>query len=342
MPANLTPQYQKAEDEYRHAHSAQERVEILERMLKLIPKHKGTEKLQADLKTKLKETRADLQQEQSAPKVTRSVRIPRQGAGTVVIIGGPNSGKSRLLAELTNAEPEVADYPFTTREPLPGMMRWEDVSVQLIDTPPITEAHMEPYVLGMVRSADAVLLCFDGSSDDAPEQAAEVIEQFTNRKTRLSTFTGFDDDDFSIAHVNTMLVVTRGDDADVDERLAFLREIVASRPAALDGRKTAEFDLPVVSVSLDEVASVEALRQAIYDSLHVIRVYSKKPGKPVEYVDPFTIRSGGTVEDFALKVHRDIAEGLKFAKVWGDSAHDGQSVGRDHKLADRDMVELHV
>ena len=342
MPANLTPQYQKAEEEYRHAQSAQERVEILERMLQLIPKHKGTEKLQADLKTKLKETRTDVQQEASAPKTSRSVRIPRQGAGTVVVIGAPNSGKSRLLAELTNADPDVADYPFTTREPLPGMMRWEDVSVQLIDTPPITAAHWEPYVLGMVRSADAVLLCFDGSSDDSPEQTVEVLHQFTSRKTRLSTFTGFDDEDFSIAHINTRLVVTRSDDADAAERVAFFREIISSDPAALNSQGAAGFDVPVDYVSLDQPDSVESLRHVIYDLLDVIRVYSKKPGKPAEYVDPFTIRAGGTVEDLALKVHRDLAEGLKFAKVSGASTHDAQTVGRDHILTDRDMVELHM
>ena len=336
MPANLTPQYQKAEEEYRRAQSAEERVECLERMLKLIPKHKGTEKLQADLKTKLKETRADVQTETSAPKSARSFRIPRQGAGTVVLLGAPNSGKSRIVAELTNAEPEVADYPFTTREPLPGMMPWEDVTVQLIDTPPITASHMEPYVLGMVRGADGVLLCFDGSSDDAPEQTVEVIEQLSSRKTRLSTYTGFDEEDFSVVHVKTQLVVTRGDDPDAAERLAFFREILASTPAATLG------EVMTHHVRLDDPDAVNELRGAVYASLGVVRIYTKKPGKPAEYVDPFTIPSGGTVDDLALRVHRDVAEGLKFAKVWGESAHDGQSVGREHVLADGDMVELHV
>ena len=301
MPANLTPQYQKAEEEYRRAQSAEERVDCLERMLKLIPKHKGTEKLQADLKTKLKETRADVQTEKSAPKSARSFRIPRQGAGTVVLIGAPNSGKSRIVAELTNAEPEVADYPFTTREPLPGMMPWEDASVQLIDTPPITESHMEPYVLGMVRGADGVLLCFDGSSDEAPEQTAEVIEQLASRKTRLSTFSGFDEDDFSVVHVKTQLIVTRGDDPDVAERLEFFREILAGTGEA------SPIGLPELMVRLDQPGSLEELRQSIYESLGVIRVYTKKPGKPAEYVDPFTIPAGGTIDDLALKVHRDIA-----------------------------------
>jgi len=329
MPANLTPQYSKAEEAYRKAQTAQERVECLEQMLTLIPKHKGTEKLQADLKTRLKETREEVQIEKSAPKTAKSYRIPRQGAGTVIVIGAPNSGKSRVLQELTNAQPEVAPYPFTTREPLPGMMTWEDVSVQLIDTPPITEHHIEPYLTGFVRSADAVLLCFDGSSDDAPEQTATVIEQFRSRKTQLDVASRFDEEDLSIVHVRTLLVVTRSDDPDAATRLEFLRELTP-------------VPFQIVAAELDREASVAALRRAVYDALDVIRAYTKKPGKPADYADPYTIPRGGTVEDLALKVHQDLAASLKYAKIWAPDGAGGNTVGRDHVLADRDLVELHA
>ena len=174
-----------------------------------------------------------------------------------------------------------------------------------------------------------MLLCFDGSSDDAPEQTVHVLDQLTNRKTRLSSCTGFDEEDFSVIHVKTLLVITRSNDADVGERIAFFKEM---QP---------DFDVPTLNVRLDDPQSIEDLRNAIYNALGVIRIYTKKPGKPADYVDPFTIPTGGTIEDLAFKVHRDLAETLKFAKVWGESAHDGQSVGREHVLADRDMVELH-
>jgi predicted GTPase len=251
MPANLTPQYSKAEEAYRKAQTPQERVECLEQMLQLIPKHKGTEKLQADLKTRLKEAREESQEEKQAAKPGKSYRIPRQGAGTVVVIGGPNAGKSRVLAELTNAHPEVAPYPFTTREPQPGMMPWEDATVQLIDTPPITDHHIEPYLTGFVRGADLVLLCLDGSSDDAPEQTAAVYEQLRSRKTLLDARSGFDEEDYAIVHVRTFLVVTRGDDPDVSTRLELFRELVAT-------------PLETHVVSLDRPESVAALRDAIY------------------------------------------------------------------------------
>jgi len=329
MPANLTPQYSKAEEEYRRAQTPQEQVACLEKMLVLIPKHKGTEKLQADLKTRLKEAREELEAEKKAPKKGKSYKIPRQGAGQVILLGAPNAGKSRVLAELTNATPEVAPYPFTTREPLPGMMPWEDVKVQLIDTPPITDSHFESYLPGMVRSADAVLLCFDGSSDDAPDETAEVVKQFRDRKTILSTQTGFDEDDMSIVHVRTLLVVTRGNDPDCGDRLDYFREQVST-------------PFEEVRVDLENREDVEALRTKIYSALGLIRVYTKAPGKPASYEDPFTLPIGGTVEDLAAKVHRDLAEKLKFAKVWGTSAHDGQSVGRDHVLFDKDLVELHA
>ena len=328
MPANLTPQYQKAEEEYRKAQTPEEQAECLQTMLALMPKHKGTEKLQADLKTRLKEAKSEMASAKKAPKKSRSHRIPRQGAGQVVVIGAPNSGKSRILAELTNAHPEVANYPFTTREPLPGMMPWEDASVQLIDTPPVSESHIEPYLTSTVRAADAALLVLDGSSDDGPDESAEVIEQLRSRKTLLADQTGFDDDDFSIVRMKTLLVVTHGDDPDCDDRLDYFREMVAT-------------EFLTQTVELDRSDSVEELRNRIYGMLGVIRVYTKRPGKPADFKDPFTIAEGGTVEDLAYKVHRDLAKSLNFAKVWGTSAFDGQSVGREHQLADRDVVELH-
>lgn len=329
MPANLTHQYLKAEEEYRRAQSPEEQVACLEQMLQQIPKHKGTEHLQADLKTRLKEARADLQSEKASGKKGLSYRIPRQGAGTVVVLGGPNAGKSSVLAELTNATPDVAPYPFTTREPFPAMMPCHGVLVQLIDTPPVTDAHFEPYINSFTRTADLVLLCMDGSSDDAPEDTAAVISHLESRKTLLAETTGFDDNDFSRLCIKTRLVVTRGDDPDVGTRLDFLRDMTPRR-------------LPVVFVEFDRPDSAELLRDAIYESLQVVRVYTKAPGTAGVYEEPFTVPIGGTVEDLARQVHRDLAEKLKFARIWGTGVHDGQPVGREHVLHDGDMLELHT
>ncbi len=329
MAANLTLQYYKAEEAYRRAQSPTEQVRCLETMLQLIPKHKGTDHLQADLKTRLKETRAELQREKSAPKGGLHYRIPRQGAGTVIVLGAPNSGKSRLVAELTKAEPEVAPYPFTTREPLPAMMPWKDVLVQLVDTPPVSDGHFPPYLVSYARTADLVLLCFDGSSDDAPEETCVVQQQLASRKTVLAAATGFVDGDLSNLRVKTRLVVTHADDVECATRLDFWKEMTPQ-------------SLPVLRAEFDDADSVEQLRDAIYQSLDVIRVYTKAPGKPAVYEEPYALPKDGTVEDLAERVHHDLSEQLKFARVWGEGVHDGQSVGRDHVLHDGDMVELHT
>ncbi len=329
MPANLTPQYQKAEEAYRRAQTLEEKIACLEEMLAVIPKHKGTEKLQAEIKTRLKEARNELRQEKKAGRKTRGYRFPRQGAGQVVLVGAPNAGKSRILAELTRAEPVVADYPFSTTEPMPGMMPWKDVAVQLIDTPPVIEGHIEPYLVGLVRSADEVLLCMDGSSDDAPEQTAQVVDELAKRKTLLAPDTAFAENDFSVLSIKTLLVVTRASDPDCDVRVELFRELTGA-------------EYPVVKVELDDEESREQLRDTIYRSLDVIRVYTKRPGKPPDYDAPFTLPRGSTVEDLALQIHRDLAANLKFARVWGANVHDGQTVGRDHELHDEDLIELHA
>ncbi|HEY3964303.1 MAG TPA: GTPase [Planctomycetaceae bacterium] len=329
MAVNATPQYKKAEEEYRRAQSAPEQVACLEKMLVLLPKHKASEKMQSDLKTRLKDARAELAAEKAAPKkIGKTYRFPRQGAGQIVILGGPNAGKSRVLAELTSAKPEVAPYPFTTREPQPGMMPWEDVVVQLIDTPPVTDSFFEVYLQNIVRSADGVALCFDGSSDDAPDHTAEVIRQFEQRKTVLSRESGFVEDDLTQVRIQTLLVPTRADDPGCSDRVAYFEEMVPGR-----------FD--TLPVEFERADSVAALRDRIYRMLNVIRVYTKAPGKPADYKSPYTIPAGGTVEELAEKIHHDIAAKLTHARIWGSSVHEGQSVGREHVLADKDLVELH-
>ena len=122
MPANLTQQYLKAEEAYRRATTVDEELKCLQVMLQEIPKHKGTDHLQAQLKTKISKAKKELQSDKRTGKKTRGIRIPRQGAGTAILMGGPNAGKSQLLATLTRAAPQVAEYPFTTHVPMPGMM----------------------------------------------------------------------------------------------------------------------------------------------------------------------------------------------------------------------------
>ncbi len=328
MPANLTPMYYKAERDYRRAQTAAEQVECLQLMLQLMPKHKGTDKLQADIKSRLSEARQNLKQQINAPKSGQVFRIPRQGAGRIVIIGGPNCGKSRILKELTRAEPAVAPFPFTTREPLPAMMEYEGVQIQLVDTPPITAGQLQPWLLNLVRTADGVLLVFNGSSDDAPEETMAVIQELESRKTRLTEIGGFDKDSFATVNVASKLVVTHAADVDCQDRSQHFYETWVAQTSAL-------------GVELGEAHDVSTLKQRCFELLKIIRVFTKSPGKPADMRAPLTIADNGTVEHLAVQIHKDLARNLKHARLWGHGDHEGQIVGRDYRLRDGDVVELH-
>jgi small GTP-binding protein len=330
MAANLTPQYLEAEAEYKKAQTAEERLACLKKMYQLLPKHKASEKMQADLKTKMSDLREEVEQEKKQPKkVGVSHKIPRQGAGQIVVLGGPNAGKSRLLTRLTRATPEVAAYPFTTREPHAGMMDWEDVRVQLIDTPPITADFLETYLSSMVQTADAVLLMIDLADDDGPFAAQTVIDRLEQVKTHLVGKMPEGELDPTHQYVRTLIAGNKLDAADAPERLEIVKEMFGDR-------------YTIHALAAETGAGLEELRTALYRFLNVIRVYSKQPGKPADMTSPFTIPASGTVLDFAGKVHRDFVDSLKSARIWGTGVFDGQTVKRDHVLNDKDVVELHV
>jgi uncharacterized protein len=328
MAVNLPPQYHDAEAEYKKARTPDEKLAALKKMWVILPKHKASEKVQAILKTKISEVTDEVEAAKSGPKkATASYKIPRQGAGTIVFLGGPNAGKSSLLRKLTKATPEVAPYPFTTREPVPGMMDWEDVRVQLIDLPPITADFYEPYVTDFTRTADAAVLVVDLGDDDGPFAAETVLERLTERKLHLVGSPPEGEDDPTVFHVRTLLVANKVDADGAADRLDILREMIGDR-------------LPILPVSAERGDGMGELRTRLFRLLDVIRIYAKPPGKPADMSAPFTISEGGTVLDFAEKVHSDLAESLKAAKVWGSAQFDGQTVKRDHVLRDKDVVEL--
>lgn len=330
MPANLTQQYLKAEEEYRRATSVDEELKCLQVMLQEIPKHKGTDKLQADLKAKIAKAKKEAQVERSSGKKTKGFRIPRQGAGTAVILGGPNAGKSQLLTSMTRATPEVAPYPFTTHIPVPGMMPWNDVTVQLIDTPPVTADYMETYTQGLIRGAELVLLMVDLGADEGIEQCQEVLDRLAATKTRLAARSSLGEEDVGLSFTQTFLLANKIDLPGAPERLALLHELLPL-----------EFREYVISAK--EKIGLEPLRDAIYQAMDVIRVYTKLPtAKEPDMDRPFTIRRGSQLIDLAGEVHKDYRENLKFARVWGEAVHDGTPVKGDYELHDRDIVELHM
>jgi len=334
MPANLTPQYHRAEESYRRATTPEEELSCLQEMLREIPKHKGTDRLQAELKQRISKARKELEarRSQGARRGT-NIRIPRQGAGRVVLVGAPNAGKSLLLTRMTRATPLVADYPFSTREPSPGMMEWQDISVQWIDTPPVTADFLDTSLQSLIRGADLALLVVDVGSDEGVDQAGEVLGRLENTKTRLAAESRLDEEDLGRSYTRTLIACNQVDRADSELRRQWLRE------AHLEPRR---LGLPEVAVSALTGHGLDTLRETIIQALDFVRVYTKHPhDKEPEFRDPFTVRRGGTLADVARLIHHDLAAQLKYGKVWSQGRTQPATVAIDYVVQDRDVVELH-
>lgn len=332
MPANLTPDYLAAEEKFKKARTPEEKIEALEEMLAKIPKHKGTEKIQADIKSKLAKMKKQSEKKGGGPaRRKEAYHFSREGAGRAVLVGAPNTGKSLLFSTLTSAVSEVQDYPFTTRKPLPGMMAFEDISVQLIDLPPVSAQFMETWVPQVIRLTDLVLFVIDVSALDPLKQIEEPMAILDEKKIKLVEETPEEAEGTqpSIASLKT-LVVANGMDV---EGAADMLDLI---------RGEAGFAFPVVPVSARTGTGLDDLRRAVFDALGIERVYSKQPGKRPS-PEPFVMKRGATVIDFAAKVHKDFVEKFEFARVWrkGDEK-EGIRVSRDYALVDGDVVELHM
>lgn len=332
MAANLTPQYLKAEENYRRSQTPEEELTWLQIMFAEIPKHKASEKMQMMLKTKISDAKKEIELSRGQGKKggAKSYKIPRQGAGTTVIIGGPNAGKSQLLTSFTKAKPEVAPYPFTTTAPMPGMMPWNDVFVQLIDTPPITCDFLEPYLYGFIRAADLVLLTVDLGGEDGIQQCIDLLDRLKNSKTRLAKESGLDENDVGVSCTKTFVVCNKIDLPDAKDQLELFHEFCP-------------LDLPEFVISATEMTGMEQLRDAVYESMNVFRVYTKQPKEKEPDRDrPFTVRRGDTVLDLAAQIHKDYVANFKFGRVWGSAVHDGTVVKGDYVINEGDVVEIHV
>lgn len=327
MTTNAGPEYREAEARFRAAVTPEEKLAALEEMLRIVPKHKGTEKLCADLKSRISKLRQGAKKKEGT-RGGPSHRIVHEGAGQVALVGPPNSGKSTLVAQLTRARPDVAPYPMTTFQATPGMMPFEDVAFQLVDLPPICAEHVEPWVYDIVRGADLAWLVISldfalGGIDDTlsllAHKAIGVVPAGGPGPTERRP---------GWTYMPTLLVVTGMDGASAAEDLATLDELL-------------EGAWPTIGVSGVSGAGLGELGASTFRALDIVRVYSKEPGKPADLERPFTLPRGATVDDLAAKIHKEVAAALKYARVWGPSAHDGQSVHGRHVLAEGDVVELH-
>jgi ribosome-interacting GTPase 1 len=329
MPTNLPPEYFEVERRYRSAKTPEEKIACLEEMFGTIPKHKGTDKLRADLRRRLSKLKAASQTRKRTGRQVSAFQIDKEGAGQVVLVGPANVGKSALVATLTNATPEVAEYPYTTWIPTPGMMPVENIQIQLIDTPPLNRDYVEPELVNLIRRSDLILLIVDLQAYPIQqlEDTVAILQEHRIAPLRLQDrYT----EQRHMTFLPLVVVVNKNDDESSDEDFEVLCELFGD-------------DWSLLPVSATTGRNLGGLKQVVFERLEIIRVYSKPPGEKPDLSSPFVLKKGSTVKEFAGKVHQDFLAKLKSARVWGSAVvYDGQMVSRDHVLRDGDVVELRI
>jgi len=327
MPANLPPEYFEAEKRFKQASASSEKITALEDLISTIPKHKGTDKLRADLRRKLSQLRKDVISKKKGGRGDLYV-VQKEGAAQIAIVGFPNTGKSSLLACLTNANPVIAEYPLSTLTPLPGMMPFEDIQIQLVDLPPIGNESTDGWVSGILRYTDALLLILD-ITDDPEIQAELLIEQLQRWKIYLLSSKKPNNEANTGVSKRGLIVVNKNDLAVTEGSFIRLKEKYGNT-------------CQCIAISALKKENLEELKRAIFEIAGIIRVYSKPPGKEPDLSTPFTIPSGSTILDLAEFIHKDFLFNLKFARVWGSAKFEGQRVEKTHVLKDLDIVEFHI
>lgn len=336
MPANLTPEYRAAEAAFRKARDPGERLLCLREMLRVIPKHKGTDHLQGDIKRRIKELAEELERpRRGGAHGGPALVIRAEGAAQIALLGPPNVGKSSLHRRLTGSEARVAAFPLTTRYPEPGMLPHEGIHFQLIDLPPVCREHPVPWLAGTLESADACLLVVDLADPACIEQIQAVHAILREWRVTLTdawepTSEPVDEADPFARRLPALLLANKADGLpDAAAELRTFLEVTGLR-------------YPALPVSATTGLGLGEIGPRLFTQLGIIRAYTKVPGRPPDRARPFTLRRGQTVEDVARLVHKDLARSLRYARVWSGSGFDGQQVGRQHPLADGDVIELHA
>jgi ribosome-interacting GTPase 1 len=324
MPANLPPQYFEAEKSFRTAKTPEEKIAALQTMLAIMPKHKGTDHLHAELRRRIAKLTEEAERRYATSRT--SFYIKKEGAGQVLFVGLPNTGKSQLLAAVTDALPEIADYPFTTKSPTIGMMKFENIQIQLVDTPPITSRESHIWLNNIARNADLIAIMVDLGTSPT-EQLETTIQELDNIGIVPAT-----DGSQEITGKQQKKMLIIGNKIDLENSNLNSRE--------LNQKYNAKFQ--VISISAKDDKNVEELKSVIFSSLNIIRVHTKSPGVKPDLNDPMIMKKGSTMKDAAEAVHKDFRAKLKYALIWGSGKFDGQRVSPGHVLQDNDIIELHI
>ncbi len=298
---NQSPQYQKAVGKFLQAETDEEKLEALEEMMRECPKHKSSEKMLANLKTRYIKLKSKIEKEKKTRKSARAGAGIKKEDMQAVIIGKTKSGKSSLISLLTNAKPEIADYDFATKTPVIGMMNYNGVSIQMIEVPAVES---EYYDKGIVNSADSILVLVTSLSEIS--EIEKKIERAPGKK---------------------IIVFNKADLLSENEK----RKISAT----LQSRK---YNFQMISAKTKE--GIEQLKEKLFQSFKKIRVYTKEPGKE-KAKKPIILFPESTVKNVAEKILKGFSSKVKETRIWGPSSkYPGQVVGLAHKMKDLDVVEF--
>jgi len=390
MPANLTAEAKAKWSEVAAAKNPQEKLQKLEEFLSLVPKHKGTERLCGQAKRQMALLRREIveRKQRKIGKGGPKFFLEKEGAAQIVILGPTKVGRSSLLAAITNAKVKVSDYPYTTREPTPGMLQYKDLQFQIIEAPALTESSSDEefkrlQTLALARNADGLLLMVDLSQNpskqlsmilnelekariiiEKPRAKVEIEKQHLGAGLRITVVGHLVD--CNLKDVENLLksyrvadgIVKIYGEATLDDVEDAIFESTIYRPAIVVANK---MDVPeaeeklhelkdligtetkIVPISCKAQIGLESLGKEIFESLDIIRVYSKEPGRKEHSPKPFIMRKGATILDVAKQIHSDFYRQFAYAKVWAERlAFSPQKVGLSFLLEDGDVVEIHT
>jgi ribosome-interacting GTPase 1 len=326
MPANLPPTYYEKERELKYAQTPEEKIQIYLELLAIMPKHKGTDKLKGDLRQKISKLKKEIGKKPGTAR-TDFYHVAREGSAQVVLLGMPNTGKSQILKSLTNAEPEVRDYPFTTQKPQVGMILYDNIQIQLIDMPPISRDFAPGWIFGIARGADLLLIVLD-LNRDMIAQSETILSLLNNSRIDLQTKKGLREREVAMLK-KALFICNKSDIAGTTERIDYLI------------KKWGDL-YQVYTISAKEKTGTEELKRKIYDALEIIRVYTKPPHHEYDRSRPYVLKKGSKVIELASQIHKDFMTELKYVRLWRAGKYNGMRIDRDEILQDEDVVEFHT
>jgi len=308
MPANLPPQFFELQKKLKENLPLREKIEILKEMLAVCPKHKGTEKVQRELKRKIAKFKKELKIEKKQKKREDFYTIKKEGGGQVVICGPPNSGKTSLVNALSQTDFKVREYPFTTTIPKTAMMDFEDIKIQLIDTPPLTKEFSPGWLKNILQNSDLILVLFE-PREKLRKNTKEIEEIFQN---------------WNLKEKRILFLVNKIDLLTEKEKENVLKE----------GKI-------YLGISVSQKTNLEKLKEEIFKNLEIVRVYSKKPGREPDFSHPFILKKGTTLFELIEQIHKDFLKSFKFAKLYQKEIKNPLLVGKEYILKDKDIIEIH-